>query len=1054
MSGFIVEFMQENLPQIAWLIEENSGKARLLLPNRREMNIPSTRLLPWQGPSYASYKNKDEIIALLQEHKDKREDIEKDIDIISIWEMTQGEVQAESPTFFAELIFSEANIDIVCAYAHALLKHKTHFKFQNPNFEVYTKEIVDAKLEAQNSAKEKEELLGIAANFFHLLWELHKKNSVYTQIKNMEEKTKTLQNFENNTLSTQNEELLKNLLFQRIRDPESHDNSAFWKQITKQLPDDPHLALLLATAWGIVPYHYNYLLYKADYDPAPLFDDWPHEKEEEIQNIIQTFQHIEDTDKTINLRNYTFDNIANPSSFDNLNNESDNCILSNADLLSQFQNTQINEEEKKEEGKNFSQNLEKKEEQNKKESSKNTSLNLSALTGLGSFANLATPYKNKQNSNKKNAQQQVQKNIVACNKIFTNKETNKEQGQSSLQNKADNKINTLNFSTHATSTKHISEQILSPIFSEFSQSIGAKSIQTQNIHDYFKPFLERDFISIDSATTKDIDDAFTVTRNENGDYEIFIALACPACIWEFNSPFDKQILQRSTSLYLPEATYHMMPHTLSTELFSLKEMKVRPALICNCRVSANGEILESTFDFMRVKVRNNLQYDACEWLLTKENEEQEAHNCEQTFIKHDTSLETPDMANTLHSAENESMEFLAHMEKMENFDENELQQNSTKKEHKQELNPTQNTSINTTFSHSTSHSSSHESVFAPPSELALANAKLHEECLKHAHEFAKARLLYRISKGSVIIEKEDMHIRLETPDMPKSSQEQFETIEQHLSNKQESKQGYFNKNTQVFIDYVPQNPCAQLIVSELMILANTSLAHFAKNQNIPLFFRTQDLALPKEYAGVWNKPEDITKIARSMSAAKTSTVARPHAGLGLQAYSPVTSPLRRYADLVNEAQLLRYLFMHFYQNNTEQPLLEREAEQRRQISQESLLWNKKTLDELLFTFNMHNEAVTQVQRMRPRYWRFVAIEQEAKRQNDNSKKLEHCGFHATISDENDAYVTVTLTREQLIVRGKRHLFGDKVLLGQKVFVRLGKINPLRGEMSILAIQEC
>jgi hypothetical protein len=51
------------------------------------------------------------------------------------------------------------------------------------------------------------------------------------------------------------------------------------------------------------------------------------------------------------------------------------------------------------------------------------------------------------------------------------------------------------------------------------------------------------------------------------------------------------------------------------------------------------------------------------------------------------------------------------------------------------------------------------------------------------------------------------------------------------------------------------------------------------------------------------------------------------------------------------------------------------------------------------------------------------------------------------------YVTVSLTREQVLVRAKRQLFGDKAQLGQEVLLRLGKINPLHFEVSIMKVQE-
>ena len=51
-AGCVVEFMQGNAPQIAWVLEEQNGRLRLLLPNRRETALQAARILPWPGPAY------------------------------------------------------------------------------------------------------------------------------------------------------------------------------------------------------------------------------------------------------------------------------------------------------------------------------------------------------------------------------------------------------------------------------------------------------------------------------------------------------------------------------------------------------------------------------------------------------------------------------------------------------------------------------------------------------------------------------------------------------------------------------------------------------------------------------------------------------------------------------------------------------------------------------------------------------------------------------------------------------------------------------------------
>ena len=45
-AGCVVEFMQGNAPQIAWVLEEQNGRLRLLLPNRRETALQAARILP------------------------------------------------------------------------------------------------------------------------------------------------------------------------------------------------------------------------------------------------------------------------------------------------------------------------------------------------------------------------------------------------------------------------------------------------------------------------------------------------------------------------------------------------------------------------------------------------------------------------------------------------------------------------------------------------------------------------------------------------------------------------------------------------------------------------------------------------------------------------------------------------------------------------------------------------------------------------------------------------------------------------------------------------
>lgn len=102
---------------------------------------------------------------------------------------------------------------------------------------------------------------------------------------------------------------------------------------------------------------------------------------------------------------------------------------------------------------------------------------------------------------------------------------------------------------------------------------------------------------------------------------------------------------------------------------------------------------------------------------------------------------------------------------------------------------------------------------------------------------------------------------------------------------------------------------------------------------------------------------------------------------------------------------------------------------------------------MLSALSLRLEAAGQVQRFRPRYWKYLYIQQQSRIHG------EQCCWLAEVAEENDMWVSVNLPEVQLGLRGKRALFGEKVFPGQKLRVRLGKVNPLRNEAVILDVRE-
>lgn len=95
------------------------------------------------------------------------------------------------------------------------------------------------------------------------------------------------------------------------------------------------------------------------------------------------------------------------------------------------------------------------------------------------------------------------------------------------------------------------------------------------------------------------------------------------------------------------------------------------------------------------------------------------------------------------------------------------------------------------------------------------------------------------------------------------------------------------------------------VIQEFMLLAGEGAAKFAFKNKIPFPYVSQESPVfPKDLPDGWAGEFARVKCMRKRSVGITPA---PHAGLGLSFYSQVTSPLRRYADLVAHQQLRAFI---------------------------------------------------------------------------------------------------------------------------------------------------
>jgi exoribonuclease-2 len=677
--GCVVEFMQGNQTQVAWVLEESSGRLRLYTLTKREEKLPLSRVLPWMGPRYDGARDRSEMLELLAAHQARREAAAKAVDPLELWELAQGEVREETAEWFAGLVGETPDVDAVAAMARALLGCKTHFKFHPPKFEVYTAETVERRMAEAALAEEREKVVVAGQTFFKELWQgwasgERKKSAALA-----------------GRLDPEAARKLADLLRRLIADADDAESAPLWAMLRKGLPEHPFLPLILATQWGIVAPHHNYLLDQADYVSG---DAWWEPFADEIR---------------------------------------------------------------------------------------------ARQEGLAALSRDPEPIP---------------------------------------------------------------------------------------------------FVSIDSPTTRDIDDAFFAQSRQDGGIRLVLALADPALDWEFGGPLDAAVAHRASSLYLPEGVSHMLPECLGTGLYSLVAGEVRPSLVMEWDFSPDGEILGFAMRKTFVRLAENATYAAVE-----------------------AALAGPDA----------------------------------------------------------------------PEQYVLG------------YRLACLLRQKRLERGAVIIERPEPEILLT---------------------------GYPD-DVAVAMDVCPAYPKSQLLVSEFMILGNTAAAEYAVAHGTAMLFRTQDARLPPEIRGVHDDPPSIQRVVRELPPTLTEPDPRPHATLAASAYAPVTSPLRRYADLVNLAQLESLL-------RTGSPR-----------------WSRGELEAMLPGLTARIEAVGRVQRFRPRYWKLLFLQRYCRERT----------FEGVVVDSGGAFVSLSLPDMQIYVRATRDTLGDTIYIGQRYALRLGKIDPLTNELRVFGAEE-
>lgn len=102
-------------------------------------------------------------------------------------------------------------------------------------------------------------------------------------------------------------------------------------------------------------------------------------------------------------------------------------------------------------------------------------------------------------------------------------------------------------------------------------------------------------VTIDGVDARDFDDAVHARAMRGGGWTLTVAIADVAAYVLPESPLDREASDRGNSVYFPDRVIPMLPEKLSNGLCSLNPRVDRLCMVCEMRVTDEGEIKKSRF---------------------------------------------------------------------------------------------------------------------------------------------------------------------------------------------------------------------------------------------------------------------------------------------------------------------------------------------------------------------------------------------------------------------------------------------------------------------------
>lgn len=123
--------------------------------------------------------------------------------------------------------------------------------------------------------------------------------------------------------------------------------------------------------------------------------------------------------------------------------------------------------------------------------------------------------------------------------------------------------------------------------------------------------------TIDGDDAKDLDDAVSLKKLDNGNYELGVYIADVSFYVKEGMLVNDEALKRGTSVYLVDRVIPMLPVRLSNDLCSLNPNQEKLVIACIMEIDHSGNVVTSYLEEGIIKTTKRLSYQKCNVVLEK-----------------------------------------------------------------------------------------------------------------------------------------------------------------------------------------------------------------------------------------------------------------------------------------------------------------------------------------------------------------------------------------------------------------------------------------------------